>query len=553
MLKSLVENARLRVLHDIVVEQLAEPNAGAWRLELATNALDLSPEAAEMLDGDADLEAIFKAFDASAHDELEDALGACMVRGEGFDLTAPLVRDGSPVRIVALPQFEDGALVRIVGTLAPVAPRRSVSAPEMTTPEPEAIAVLEEEPAEQPVAAASLKISEPVEPVEEAAFMSAEATSKNAPVEPDPVVEIEPESEPQSVVADTAPVAETPVPIAATPTPVAKAAPLFGAAAQKAYGPARDEVQGPPASAQTEKATPLPDPAAAQRAVDEEALRETNARNRKRRMALRTDFNRALLSGDVVPHYQPIVALESGRVVGFEALARWQHPIRGPIGPGLFMHVLEDRAICLRLGEVMLAAVLNDLVAWRQAGLAVKISLNMREADLLVSDFVDDLLFELQERHIEPRALVLELAASELNGAAPAQLKAIIADLRDGGVEVTLEDYGRDGTATANGPAISCDMVKVDRCFTADLDGGPQDHARFRAIVESAGVAGSFVIAQGIETRAQARNAAALGCAYGQGFGLGRPADAASATALLSADVSLMDTAGMVSPRTAAI
>ncbi len=162
-----------------------------------------------------------------------------------------------------------------------------------------------------------------------------------------------------------------------------------------------------------------------------------------RKLTLRETFRKAIGKGEIEAFYQPLVDLQTGAVGGFEALARWIHPDKGILTPGVFWEVLDDPAISAPLGEVMLTRILSDMRDWTGQGIPFeRVGINTAEGDLMAPKFAQDVLSHLARHDLEPDRLVIEVTENCLFGPSRAQFTRHLTDLRDAGCRISLDDFG---------------------------------------------------------------------------------------------------------------
>jgi EAL domain-containing protein (putative c-di-GMP-specific phosphodiesterase class I) len=237
-----------------------------------------------------------------------------------------------------------------------------------------------------------------------------------------------------------------------------------------------------------------------------------------------TEVIAAIGDGELVPHYQPLVSFQSGRVVGVEALARWERPGAGRISPGAFVPCLEEARRATDLSSWMIDRACADLDRWRAsfslpAGFSVAVNVSATE---LVDHRLVRLVAEaLQRYRLAAAGLCLELTettAVEDYGRAA----AVMTELRSLGTRLALDDFGAGAATPEVLERLPFDMVKIDRSYAASL--GSADSCAFIAdVVALAERRRLEVVAEGIETAEQFAALRSLGCRRGQGFGLGRP------------------------------
>ena len=237
------------------------------------------------------------------------------------------------------------------------------------------------------------------------------------------------------------------------------------------------------------------------------------------RLQITKEFSAALNSGQVAPHYQPLVDREPGQVRGFEALARWAHPDRGLLSPGVFQIALEDHDICENLGRVMLDKVLTDMAEWKTKGTDFGfVSLNVTEADLLRPGFTLDVIKGIADHGLLPGELVLEVTEGCVFGNNKDTMLARLDELRAAGCGIGLDDFGTGYSSITHIKELPCTGVKIDKSFIRGVVDDQVDQAIVRALVGLGRSVGFKVIAEGVETSAQLDLVRTLGCHFIQGF-----------------------------------
>ena len=227
--------------------------------------------------------------------------------------------------------------------------------------------------------------------------------------------------------------------------------------------------------------------------------------------------------------YQPVVAIASGRIVGFEALLRWHHPVLGVIAPLDFVPLAERSGFIVPLGRWTLRQACTQLAAWQgelpwaaQAWMAV----NLSTAQLGHATLVDDVTATLRESGLQPDRLVLEVTES-LAMADPTGARSVLMELRTHGVRVSIDDFGTGHSSLASLGQLPLDALKMDRSFVRGIEVRPDQGEIVAAVLGMARQLGLRVIAEGIETEAQLAAVRSLGCEYAQGYLFARPMAAA--------------------------
>jgi diguanylate cyclase (GGDEF)-like protein len=239
--------------------------------------------------------------------------------------------------------------------------------------------------------------------------------------------------------------------------------------------------------------------------------------NAVERLDRREQLERAIENDELRLHYQPIVDLDLGRVAGFEALVRWQHPLRGFLGPGEFIPLAEETGLIVPLGRWVLREAARQAAQW--AG-APYLSVNVASAQLEQPGFVDEVQAALRDSGLDPSRLVLEVTESSLVGDFEAERLQILRRL---GIRLAIDDFGTGYSSLSYLRRFPMDVLKIDRSFTRDAC---DDSALLEAIVAMGESLGLVLIPEGIEEPEQADALRALGCRLGQGYLFGRPVPA---------------------------
>jgi diguanylate cyclase (GGDEF)-like protein/PAS domain S-box-containing protein len=225
-------------------------------------------------------------------------------------------------------------------------------------------------------------------------------------------------------------------------------------------------------------------------------------------------------------HYQPIVALPSGAVSGYEALLRWQHPELGELPPLEFIALAEESSLIVPIGRwVLQEACMHAARLIAAEGRELEISVNVSARQLQHPDFVGHVDEALERAGLPARCLVIEITESVLIETGDAA-EARICSLKEKGVEIALDDFGTGYGSLAYLRRLPVDIVKIDRSFTAEVDTDAAGEALLRAIVGLGNALGTRLVAEGIERQSQSEVIRELGCHSGQGFHYGYPAAA---------------------------
>lgn len=233
----------------------------------------------------------------------------------------------------------------------------------------------------------------------------------------------------------------------------------------------------------------------------------------------------ALAQGQLCVHYQPKFHLADGRLMGVEALVRWQHPTRGLLPPAAFIDLAERCGLMGQLGQQVLALAVAQCRRWVDAGVSLNVAVNVSPSQFIDPQFCPEVLGAIERAGIPPGLLSIEITESMAMGDFEATA-ARLARLREAGVMVALDDFGIGFSNLSQLSRLPLDILKVDRSLVQDLGRDGKADAIVRAIIGMAHALSCDVIAEGIETEAQRRHLAGLGCDCGQGFLLGRPVPA---------------------------
>ena len=234
-------------------------------------------------------------------------------------------------------------------------------------------------------------------------------------------------------------------------------------------------------------------------------------------------IRQALAQRELVLHYQPKVNLRTGRVIGAEALIRWQHPERGLLSPAAFLPVIEDHPLAIEVGEWVIDTALSQMAAWRRQGLDLPVSVNVGARQLQQGDFVERLRTLLAAHpHTRPGDLELEVLETSALGDL-ARISLVIESCKDLGVGFALDDFGTGYSSLTYLKRLPVDMLKIDQSFVRDMMEDPDDLAILEGIQGLAKAFHRQVIAEGVETVDHGEMLLYLGCELAQGYGIARP------------------------------
>ncbi len=242
------------------------------------------------------------------------------------------------------------------------------------------------------------------------------------------------------------------------------------------------------------------------------------------RRALEVELRRALQQGELLLHYQPIVALASGQTVHVEALLRWRHPVRGMIAPADFIPLAESSGLIVEIGSWVLDESCRQLAAWRQTGRDTAVAVNVSGRQIPRGLSLEQIRSTLARHGVAPTALCFELTESILLDPSEA-IKNWLEGVRALGITLMIDDFGTGYSSLSYLKHFIVQALKVDRSFVSGVVDDPEDQALVRAILAMARSLGLAVVAEGVETDAQRAWLQAHGCEYAQGFLFGRPAE----------------------------
>lgn len=243
------------------------------------------------------------------------------------------------------------------------------------------------------------------------------------------------------------------------------------------------------------------------------------------RLPIESDLRRAIERDELKIFYQPIMSLKDGRVAGFEALLRWEHPEHGFLTPDEFIPLAEESELIVTLGRFALATAAEDLAIWqklfplRQALFA---SVNVSSRQLLRHDLIDDVEQVLAEAEIVKGSLRLEVTES-LVMTNPELASRILMRIRDLGAGISLDDFGTGHSSLSYLQQFPIDTIKIDKSFVDEMGKGEAPPVLVSSIVAMAQNLGKMVVAEGAETQEQVDELTRMGCDYGQGYLFGKP------------------------------
>ena len=239
-------------------------------------------------------------------------------------------------------------------------------------------------------------------------------------------------------------------------------------------------------------------------------------------------IGQALAQNELVLYYQPKVNMRTGRVVGVEALIRWQHPQQGLLAPAEFLPVIEEHPLAVAVGEWVINQALTQLQEWHAVGLDIPVSVNVGARQLQQDDFFERLQV-LLAAHPQVRPACLELEVLETSALQDiAQVSQLIESCASIGVTFSLDDFGTGYSSLTYLKRLQVRQLKIDQSFVRDMRDNPDDTAILQGVIGLAAAFNREVIAEGVETVAHGTLLLAMGCELAQGYGIARPMPASA-------------------------
>jgi diguanylate cyclase (GGDEF)-like protein/PAS domain S-box-containing protein len=261
--------------------------------------------------------------------------------------------------------------------------------------------------------------------------------------------------------------------------------------------------------------------------------------NALERVSMETHLRRALERNEFRLLYQPQVELASGRLIGVEALLRWQSPELGLVGPNCFIPLLEESGLIIPVGEWVLEMACQQARAWLDMGWSdCSMAVNIAGEQITRSNIVGLVHKILDQTGLPPKRLELEMTETFVM-CDPENTIGIFQELRDSGVRVAIDDFGTGHSSLAYLKRLPIDRLKIDRSFIDDIPGDSDDEAITRAIIALGQSLRLDVIAEGVEAREMVDFLVSHGCHYGQGFLFGKPLEADAIQEMLDLDLEI--------------
>jgi diguanylate cyclase (GGDEF)-like protein/PAS domain S-box-containing protein len=253
-----------------------------------------------------------------------------------------------------------------------------------------------------------------------------------------------------------------------------------------------------------------------------------------RRLKLETDLRRGLKNGELVVYYQPIISLRSGKIVGFEALSRWQSP-DGMVPPAEFIPVADETGLILPINRALLLEACQHLRSWQShfdCDPPLMMSMNITSKQFAHPELAKEIGTILQQTGVAPSTVNLEIIETIAMGDADHAL-AVLSDLKALGVRLSIDDFGTGYSSLSRLPRFPVDALKIDRIFVSNMNSDHDNYEIVRLIIMLAHSIGLKVVAEGTETEEQIAELKRLGCEMAQGYFFSPPVDPKAALGLL--------------------
>jgi diguanylate cyclase (GGDEF)-like protein len=265
----------------------------------------------------------------------------------------------------------------------------------------------------------------------------------------------------------------------------------------------------------------------------------------QQRVELESEIGDAIAAGQIVPYYQPIVDLHSQETVGFEVLARWEHPTRGVIPPQIFIPIAEDTGQIGKMTDHLLEQAVRDAKNWPDD---IAVSLNFSGRQISDSKLAPRILEILNRASFPPKRLMVEVTESAVVQRLD-DAKTTLQALRHVGVRIALDDFGTGYSGLYHLRELDLDTIKIDRTFVGQMLEKPQEARIVKAIVSLGHALGLKTTAEGIQSADTVGRLLKLGCDTGQGYLFGRPQPASVVTAALREAMTAAAERDKTSPR----
>jgi EAL domain-containing protein (putative c-di-GMP-specific phosphodiesterase class I) len=239
----------------------------------------------------------------------------------------------------------------------------------------------------------------------------------------------------------------------------------------------------------------------------------------KLHLRLASELPHAIAAGQIAPYYQPLVALNSKDVIGYEVLARWLHPALGIISPTDFIPIAEDTGLIRNVTIAILGRAVEDAKRWPAH---VYLSVNISPRQLSDAWLAQEILAILSRSGFPPARLEVEITESGLVEKI-AEVKKVLASLRNVGIRIALDDFGTGYSSLYHLRELSIDTIKIDRSFVTHMLANPEEEKIVEAVIHLSNAMGIRTVAEGVETPEVLMRLQEIGCNVGQGYYFGKP------------------------------
>ncbi|MFC4802001.1 EAL domain-containing protein [Neobacillus sp. GCM10023253] len=238
-------------------------------------------------------------------------------------------------------------------------------------------------------------------------------------------------------------------------------------------------------------------------------------------LKIEIELHQAIKNNQLLLHYQPKVDLKTGKIVGVEALIRWDHPVWGIVSPGTFIPIAEETGLILSIGEWALNAACKQTKTWQQQGFSTVVSVNLSAIQFNQTNIIDTIESILQKTGLEPHFLEIEI--TETMTVDIDRTISMFQQLKKIGVRVSIDDFGTGFCSLSYLKKLPVDTLKIDQCFVNELRNNPNDETMVKTIISMAHNLNINVVAEGIETKEQLVFLQQHICDEGQGYFLSKP------------------------------
>ena len=253
--------------------------------------------------------------------------------------------------------------------------------------------------------------------------------------------------------------------------------------------------------------------------VESAAVRSAEAQTK---LAFATKLRKAVARREFQLHYQPIVELATGRVVGVEALVRWRTPEGEVIPPNEFIPLAEELGLIEQIGDWVVEELVRQDAAWAAEGISLELGFNLSPRQFFQHDLAERLLERLRARAVDPSRVIVEITESSAMRE-PERARAILTDLHRRGLRLAIDDFGTGYSSLSRLRELPIDVLKIDRSFVREIDRDAQATRIVAAFIQLGRGLGMTTLAEGIETEDERRILEELGCELAQGYLFSRP------------------------------